>query len=110
MRAFRRFSVVVLAIYTLLVVAPLAAFAVSALRGGVSAETWIEVWQQGARTGLIQNSLTLSGLTAAAATVLGVPMGFVLARTDVPGRVALAVLCAAPLFLPPFLWATAWQA
>jgi iron(III) transport system permease protein len=109
-RSFRSFSVLVLALYALLVVAPVVAFAVSALRGGLSAETWVELWRQTTRTNLLRNSLTLSTLTAAAATLLGVPLGFLLARTDVPCRRALTVLCAAPLFLPPFVWATAWQA
>jgi iron(III) transport system permease protein len=110
MRSFRSFSIVVLAVYALLVVAPIVAFLVSALRGGLAAETWAELWRQVTRTPLLRNSLALSTLTAAATTLLGVPIGFLLTRTDVAGRRVLMALCVAPLFLPPFLWATAWQA
>lgn len=108
MRSFRTFSVIVLIVYALLVVAPIVAFLVTALRGGLAAETWAELWRQTTRTLLLRNSLTLSALTAVMATLLGVPIGFLLTRTDVACRRALMLLCAAPLFLPPFLWATAW--
>jgi iron(III) transport system permease protein len=110
MRSFRTFSIVVLIVYALLVVAPIVAFLVTALRGGLAAETWAELWRQTTRTNLLLNSLTLSTLTAAGATLLGVPIGFLLTRTDVACRRVLMLLCAAPLFLPLFLWATAWQA
>jgi iron(III) transport system permease protein len=110
MRAFRRMSMAVLAIYAFLVVAPVVAFLVFALHGGVTTETWTELWRQTSRTGLLFNSLTLAGLTAVAALLIGVPLGYVFARTDMPGRPLLMALCAAPLFLPPFLWATACQA
>lgn len=109
MHAFRTFSVVVLAVYALLVLAPVGAFAISAFGGGFTAGTWIEAWRQTTQTRLLLNSLTLSALTAGAATLLGVPVGFLLARTDVAGRRILIGLCAAPLFLPPFVWAIAWQ-
>lgn len=109
MCAFRSFSIVVLALYVLLVIAPVGAFAVSAFYGGFTAGTWTEVWRQTTQTRLLLNSLILSALTAGAATLLGAPLGFLLARTDVAGRRILTGLCAAPLFLPPFVWAIAWQ-
>ena len=109
MRPFGRFSAVVLAIYTVLVIAPLVAFAVPALREGVSPQVWGEPWRRATRTNLLRNSLEFSLLTATAATVIGVPLGYLLSRTDVPGRRALTALCASPLFLPPFLWAKGWQ-
>jgi iron(III) transport system permease protein len=46
---------------------------------------------------------------AALAVVLGVPLGFVLARTDVVGRRASLVVHAFPMFLPPFLLALGWS-
>ena len=110
MRPFRQFSVVVLAAYTMVIVVPVFAFLVSAVRGGINAATWTELWRQAVRTNLLGHSLLLATLTTAAATLLGVPLGFLLARTDVAARRLLTMLCAAPLFLPPFLWATAWQA
>lgn len=110
MRAFRSFSAGVLVVYALLVLAPTAAFFLVALRGGLTPETWAELGRQLVRRRLLLNSLTLSTLTALGSVLLGVPLGFLLARTDVAGRRVLMGLCAVPLFLPPFLWATAWQA
>lgn len=110
MRAFRQFIFIVLAVYTLLVIAPVIAFLDAAMRGGLAADTWTELWRQATRTTLLRNSVLLSALTTAGAMLLGVPLGFLLARTDVAARRLLTLLCVAPLFLPPFLWAIAWQA
>ncbi|MBM4030446.1 MAG: ABC transporter permease subunit [Planctomycetes bacterium] len=107
MRQFRCFSFAVLAAYAALVLAPVAAFGVAALRGGLATEAWGELWRQAARTRLLWNSLALSTLTAFGTLLVGVPLGFLLARTDVAWRQPLTLLCAAPLALPPFLWATA---
>jgi iron(III) transport system permease protein len=109
MRSFRTVSMVVLAIYSVLVIAPVLAFAVPALLGGLSPEVWADLWRRATRTNLLWNSLEFSLLTATAATVIGVPLGYLLARTDVPGRRVLTGLCASPLFLPPFFWAKGWQ-
>lgn len=110
MHAFRSFSAGILAVYALLILAPIAAFFLAALWGGLTPETWAELGRQLVRKRLLLNSLVLSTLTALGSALLGVPLGFLLARTDVACRRALLGLCAAPLFLPPFLWATAWQA
>ncbi|MBI2502911.1 MAG: iron ABC transporter permease, partial [Candidatus Latescibacteria bacterium] len=98
----------VLVVYTLLVLAPIAAFFLVALRGGLTPEAWAELGRL--RTGLLLNSLVLATLTALGSALLGIPLGFLLARTDVACRRVLLGLCAVPLCLPPFLWATAWQA
>ncbi|MBI2505098.1 MAG: iron ABC transporter permease [Candidatus Latescibacteria bacterium] len=110
MRPFRSFSAGVLSAYALLVLAPIATFFLVALWDGLAPETWAELGRQMVRKSLLLNSLVLSTLTALGSALLGVPLGFLLARTDVACRRVLLGLCAAPLFLPPFLWATAWQA
>ena len=56
----------------------------------------------------IGHSLTLAGLTAAGATLLGVPLGLLLGKTDLPLRRALAVLLSVPLVLPPYVLAVCW--
>jgi iron(III) transport system permease protein len=52
--------------------------------------------------GLLGNSLRVAGGAVLAALLLGLPVGWLLARTALPGRRVVAVLCAGPLLLPPF--------
>lgn len=53
----------------------------------------------------VQDALWLSLLTATAAaglcTVLGLPLAWVLARTDLPGRAVIRALVTVPLVMPP---------
>lgn len=56
----------------------------------------------------IGHSFALAGLTAAGATALGVPLGLLLGKTDLPLRRALAVLVSIPLLLPPYILAVCW--
>ncbi|HEV2130193.1 MAG TPA: ABC transporter permease subunit, partial [Longimicrobiaceae bacterium] len=57
---------------------------------------------------LLGNSLLLASLVAAAATLVGLPLGILFAKSDLPLRGALAVLFAIPLLLPPYILAVAW--
>ncbi len=57
---------------------------------------------------LIANSLTLSSLTALFALLVGVPLGVLLGKTDLPLRQALVVLFTVPLLLPPYITAVSW--
>jgi iron(III) transport system permease protein len=52
--------------------------------------------------GLLWNSLVVAGGGALLALLLGLPAGWLVARTTLPGRRLLAVALAAPLLLPPF--------
>ncbi len=56
----------------------------------------------------IGHSLTLATFTAGCATLLGVPLGLLLGKTDLPFRRALAVLLSIPLLLPPYMLAVCW--
>ncbi|WAI85094.1 MULTISPECIES: ABC transporter permease [Achromobacter] len=61
--------------------------------------------------GLIEpmlNSLILAGSTAILATLLGVPMAWLVARTDMPGRGAVRVLVLAAFITPSFIGALGW--
>lgn len=51
---------------------------------------------------LLVHSLELAGGAALLALLLGIPVGWALARTEFAGRRLLGVLLAAPLLLPPF--------
>jgi len=59
---------------------------------------------------LLTHSLTLSSLTALCGTVIGVPLGVLLGKTDLPLRHLFIVLFTLPLLLPPYLLAVAWSA
>ena len=56
----------------------------------------------------IGHSLTLATLTAGCATLLGVSLGLLLGKTDLPFRRTLAVLLSIPLLLPPYILAVCW--
>jgi len=56
----------------------------------------------------VRNSLTLAALTAGCAVLLGVPLGLLLAKTDVPLRRPLTVTLCVPLLLPPYILAICW--
>ena len=55
-----------------------------------------------------EHSLALATLTTGSALVLGVPLGLLLGKTDLPGRRALTVLLCVPLLLPPYILAVCW--
>ena len=57
---------------------------------------------------LLGRSVLLSLLTSALATVVGVPLGVLIGKTDLPWRGALAVVFTVPLLIPPYLIAVAW--
>ena len=57
---------------------------------------------------LLLRSCALAGAVTACALLLGVPLGMLLGRADIPGRRAALLLHALPAFLPPFLLALGW--
>jgi iron(III) transport system permease protein len=57
---------------------------------------------------LVYNSGLLAGATAALATLIGVPLGFGLARMPMPRRTLLRIALATPVLLPPYVVALAW--
>jgi iron(III) transport system permease protein len=59
---------------------------------------------------LLTNTLAYAGAVSAASMLLGAPLAFLLARTDVPGRRLAGVALSAILFTPLYLIAAAWQA
>jgi len=55
------------------------------------------------------NTLRLGLWTVVLATAIGVTLGWLVARTDLPGRQALEVFCLLPYMVPPFIGAMAWE-
>jgi len=58
--------------------------------------------------GLLLRSVALSGSVTLLAGAIGIPLGALLAKTDVAGRRSALALHAFPMFLPPFLLALGW--
>ncbi len=59
---------------------------------------------------LAAHTIFLAGATCAISLPLGAVLGWLLGRSDLPGRKAALVLLGAMLFVPPYLQAAAWQA
>jgi len=57
---------------------------------------------------LLVRSLVLAGVITLLACALGIPLGFVLVKTNVMGARIVFLLHLFPLFLPPFLLALGW--
>lgn len=89
---------VLCAISLLPLVAVVAGAPGSALAPLASATPWL----------LLLRSCALAAAVTACALAVGVPLGLLLGRTDVPGRRAAILLHALPAFLPPFLLALGW--
>jgi iron(III) transport system permease protein len=78
-------------------------FVYLAVRGLAHAgETWDEITQNRV-LGPLRRTVVLAAIVTAAATVLGVAMAWVCARTDVPGRRFLRVAAVVPLVIPSFV-------
>jgi iron(III) transport system permease protein len=57
---------------------------------------------------LLVNSFMLGGGTAALATIIGAPLGLLLARADLPAKRLLRLVLIIPLVIPPYILALAW--
>ena len=58
--------------------------------------------------GLFRSSMLLTILTTAFAGLAGVPLGVLIAKTDLPLRTVLAVVLSLPLLFPPYILAVGW--
>lgn len=81
---------------------PLAYVAVRA--AGAGATTWSELFDRRIPA-LLVNTLALALVVAAATLAVGAALAYLMVRTDLPARRALAVLCALPLAIPPYVGA-----
>lgn len=93
-----------LALYALAGLAPIAAMALRVEAGDL--EALLE-----ARTlGLLGRTVMLGAGSSAVAVLLGAPVGFLVARTDLPGAGLWRPLALVPLILPPLFLAITWTA
>ncbi len=99
-----------LAATALLVVYPLGRLAVESLRGpgGWTLAHYVELLRDPELRQVLWNTLWIAGATTAGSAVIGVFMGWAVARTDMPLRGAVRTLSALTLASPSFLGALAW--
>jgi len=103
-------TAVALAFLALFLIYPvIAVFHVSFLdkTGGFTLDNYVRILGRSFYQQSLWNSLGIGALATAAATAVGVPLAFCLARLPVPGKSAILVLAALPLVLPSFVGAYA---
>ena len=76
------------------------------LRAGSSSEAWA-VLDRDATGRLVLDTAVLVGAVVAAAVALGVPLAWLVTRSDLPGRAFWAVAAALPLVVPSYVAALA---
>ena len=57
---------------------------------------------------LLFNSLNLASVTTLITVLLGVPLGILLSKTDLPLKNAFTTLFVIPLIIPPYILAISW--
>jgi iron(III) transport system permease protein len=75
---------------------------------GFDSDTYRALVLDGRQRGLLFNTAVLGTGTALLATVLGAPLGIVLARVPLRFKGAIRLAAAAPVLLPPYIVALAW--
>ena len=69
----------------------------------------MHLWLDARQRGLLWNTARLGVGTATLATAMGAPLGLALARIAIRGKVLVRVVLAAPVLLPPYVVALAWN-
>jgi iron(III) transport system permease protein len=77
------------------------------LPGEFSLSGYVEVFTP-ANLRILSNTVVISLLHTGLSLLLAIPLAWIIARTDTPGRGVLEVLITLPFFIPPILTATAW--
>src|SRR5262245_28108893 len=79
--------------------------------GVFSLKAYQALWESGSeQLALMGHSVLLSLFVTLLATIVGVPLGILLGKTDLPLRRTLTVLLTVPLLIPPYVIAVAWFA
>lgn len=76
---------------------------------GLTLQHYTVLFQEAQTLKLLGNTIALGMLVVAGTLLLGVPLAFVLARTDLPFRNLMSTVLLIPLFLPPYILAVAWS-
>jgi iron(III) transport system permease protein len=72
-------------------------------RGGATVAHWTRFLASGAEREALWASVWISAASVALSAAIGVPLAFLFARRDFPGRKVLGALAALPVLLPPLV-------
>ena len=79
-----------------------------ATTSGISLEHYREAYSDPVNIQALVNTLVISLATVVFATVMAIPLGWIVSRTDLPGARWFRALLVVPYVVPPFLGAIAW--
>jgi iron(III) transport system permease protein len=96
------------ALFVAVCVLPPAYMLARSLVEGASSATFQALLLDARQGELLLQSAVLASSTAILATLIGVPLGVVLARVPVPHKALLRLALAAPLTLPPYVVGLSW--
>ncbi|HEX2095559.1 MAG TPA: iron ABC transporter permease [Longimicrobiaceae bacterium] len=71
--------------------------------GRITGEHWARFWGSGAERGALWASVWISLASVALSAGIGIPLAFLFARREFPGRRVLGALAAMPVLLPPLV-------
>jgi iron(III) transport system permease protein len=104
---------IALAAVIVMVILPLAWLFYTSLQdtttGKLGFGNYVEAFTRWIYISPILNSLILATSVATLAALIGTPLAWLVARTDLPGRALLRALVVAAFVTPPFLGAQAWM-
>ena len=80
----------------------------TAIDGSFTFDNYGRLLTDARQRGLLMNSSLLGAGTATAATIVGAPLGLLLARVDLPAKSWLRLGLLIPLVLPPYVLGLAW--
>jgi len=100
-----------LLVLLILGVAPIALMFARSLsvNGAFSLESYQHLLATGRSWQLLSNSLGLAMITAVICTLVGLPLGLLFAKTDLPLRRVFVLLFTLPLVIPPYIMAVSWS-
>ncbi|MEW6736180.1 MAG: iron ABC transporter permease [Acidobacteriota bacterium] len=75
---------------------------------GISIQNYRRLFIEPRQQALLITSALLGAGAAALATVIGVPLGIILARVEIPAKRLLRLALVTPLVIPPYIMALAW--
>jgi iron(III) transport system permease protein len=78
------------------------------VEGEMSFVHYISLFASSRPWNLLKQSLALSFLTTLLATGIGIPLGILFGKSDLPFRRVFTVLFSLPLLLPPYIIAVSW--
>ena len=98
---------VILGIFVVLPITAVLKVALTGTDGGLTLEHLVRFFQNPLYVESLTNSLLAGVWTVVLSSILALPLAFVVARYDFPGRMVIVTLATLPLVIPPFVGAIA---